>query len=449
MDTLATLLDLGRRARQIRQARELGFLLVNDTHAFAQYRQAVLWLADEGVYALSGVVQPEANAPYMLWVQTLCKQLVSQGGEPARTLVAHDVSPELSEQWADWWPAHALWLAFSRADGGGIAGGLLLIRDEPWSTSEMALIFEWVQTWHHAFQVLHQPRLSSWHAIKSRVRDMFSFKEGQRWWRQPVYVWGTALTLLLLMPVRLSVLAPGELVPANPVSVRAPLEGVLDTFHVQPNQQVSKGQLLFGFDEKLIQSRIDVAVQALATAETDYRQTTQQALTDVRYRPQLATLMGKIDEKRGEVNYLQYQLTRARVLAPQAGVVQFDDPSEWIGRPVAVGERIMRIAVPADTEVEAWLPLSDAIRLEKDAQIKLYLNASPLDPVEARMRYSAFDAVQRPDGIYAYRVRATLVEPTTHRVGLKGTAKLYGNWVPFGYWILRRPLALLRATVGY
>ena len=30
----------------------------------------------------------------------------------------------------------------------------------------------------------------------------------------------------------------------------------------------------------------------------------------------------------------------------------------------------------------------------------------------------------------------------------KGTAKVYGGWVPLAYWVLRRPLAAVRSTLG-
>jgi len=108
----------------------------------------------------------------------------------------------------------------------------------------------------------------------------------------------------------------------------------------------------------------------------------------------------------------------------------------------------MRIAAPKDIEVEAWLPLADAIALPPGAPVDLYLNASPFSSVSATLRYMAHDAVQRPDGSYAYRVRATLAQPTDHRVGLKGTAKLHGPRVPLIYWVLRRPLASFRAALG-
>jgi hypothetical protein len=109
----------------------------------------------------------------------------------------------------------------------------------------------------------------------------------------------------------------------------------------------------------------------------------------------------------------------------------------------------MRVAAPDDVEVEAWLALGDAIPLPVGAPVSLYLNASPLFSVPAQVRYVAHDAIQRPDGSYAYRVRAALDGKTTHRVGLKGTAKLSGSWVPLIYWIVRRPIAAIRQIIGW
>ena len=448
---LAALLDLSQRARRAGSARELGFLLVNDTLELALYRQAALWLPNEGLYTLSGLVQVEANAPYALWLDQVCAHLALQPDALTRTLTAADLPPELSMHWAEWWPNQALWLALpaeSAHPDKGQACGLLLVGDMPWPLETQALLREWVDTWWHAFRALYRPQRWSWRALSRGVRTGLTPKPGRSWWRQPRWQWSALALVVMVLPVRLTVLAPGELVPAHPVVIRAPLDGVVDVFHVQPNQRVVKDQPLFGFDEALIQSRLEVANQTLVTAQAEYRQTSQQALTDAKFRPQLTVLTGKIDEKRTEVDFLKEQLSRARVLAPRDGVALFDDPTEWIGRPVAVGERIMRIAAPKDIEVEAWLPLADAIALPPGAPVDLYLNASPLSSVSATLRYMAHDAVQRADGSYAYRVRATLAAPTDHRVGLKGTAKLHGPRVPLIYWVLRRPLASFRAALG-
>ena len=448
---LAKLLDLSQRARSAGSARELGFLLVNDTLELALYRQAALWLPNEGLYALSGLVQVEANAPYALWLDQVCAHLALQPDALTSTLTAVDLPPDLSVQWAEWWPNHAMWLALppeSAHPNKGQACGLLLVGDMPCPLETQALLREWVDTWWHAFRALYRPQRWSWRALSRGVRTGLTPKPGRSWWRQPRWQWSALALVVMVLPVRLTVLAPGELVPAHPVVIRAPLDGVVDVFHVQPNQRVKKDQPLFGFDEALIQSRLEVANQTLVTAEAEYRQTSQQSLTDVKFRPQLTVLTGKIDEKRTEVDFLKQQLSRARVLAPRDGVALFDDPTEWIGRPVAVGERIMRIAAPKDIEVEAWLPLADAIALPPGAPVDLYLNASPLSSVSATLRYMAHDAVQRADGSYAYRVRASLAAPTDHRVGLKGTAKLHGPRVPLIYWVLRRPLASFRGALG-
>ncbi|MNF67706.1 hypothetical protein D3C85_617480 [compost metagenome] len=444
---LAVLLELGRRVRHAASVRELEFIAVNDSHQLVPYRQAALWSSRQGIASLSGVIQVEANVPYAQWLAKACRHLADNAPAVARVDAASLPEP-LGTEWAEWLPRHALWLGLADdSDEGGRApadGGLLLARDLPWTDREQALLAEWADIWRHAWQSRQVPARWPWGRHKAQVAEA-----RRRWWRSTPLRWTLAGVLIAMLPVRLSVLAPGELVPAHPAVIRAPLEGVIDTFHVQPNQEVNQGQPLFGFDEALIQSRLEVARQALATAETEYRQTMQQALLDPKSKAQLAVLTGKIEEKRTEVVFITDQLSRARVLAPRDGIALFDDPSEWIGRPVTVGERIMRIATPGDVEVEAWVPLADAIPLEEAAALSLYLNASPLDPVQANLRYLAHDAVQRPDGSYAYRLRARLAEPTGHRVGLKGSAKLRGRWVPLAYWMLRRPLASIRTTIGW
>lgn len=439
-DRLGALWALLRRAREAASARELGFVLVNDTLSLAPYRQAAFCLAGDGAYALSGVVQIEANAPYAQWLQHLTRHVLAHPVSSAGFTSA-DIPPELAAQWGDWWPAHALWLP-------GAGGGVFFVRETPWGEAEVSALTEWVGAWSATFELRHRAASISVRTVGARVVGWWGYREGQPWWRQPRWRWVLAVCVVLAIPVRLAVLAPGELVPARPAVVRSPLDGVIEQFQVQPNQAVREGQPLFKFDEALIRSRLEVAQQALATAQTDYRQSQQMALSDPKARSQLAPLLGKIEERRAEVSLVSEQLTRSRVVAPQDGVVLMDDATEWIGKPVTTGERILRIAALDDREVEVWLPLADAIVLAPGAEITLYLNANPLSPLRAQLRYMAHDAQARPDGQFAYRVRATLVEDTEHRVGLKGTAKLNGGWVPLAYWMLRRPWAALRGYLG-
>jgi multidrug resistance efflux pump len=444
---LIRLLDLARRARDAESVDVLAFLAVNETHALIPYRQAALWFSAGGIKTLSGVVQTEANAPYVQWLNRVCKILHARGGGLCR-ISASELPAALTGEWSEWLPEFGLWLPFAGNVEHQNEGGLLFAGDHPWHDDELILLQEWGGTWHHAWCAHHEPVHWSRRNIVKWITGWLANRPELPYWKRPRLRLLAAIVVLMIFPVRLTVLAPGELVPTNPAAIRAPIDGVIGQFHVSPNQLVKAGQILFGFDEAALNARLDVATQVLSTAETEYRQFAQQALSDSKSKAQLAVLLGKIEEKRVEANYVREQLQRSRVVAPQDGIALFDDPTEWIGKPVQTGERVMRIAAPDEVEVEAWLPLGDAIPLKDGAEVSLYLASNPFSHLSARVRYMAHDAVPRPNAIYAYRVRAILEGHTDQRIGLKGTAKLYGDWVPFGYWMLRRPLATIRQTLG-
>ncbi|MEG2046257.1 MAG: HlyD family efflux transporter periplasmic adaptor subunit [Comamonas sp.] len=443
------LLELGHRARQAQTVQELEFLLVNDTRLLLPYRQAVWWTQEGGVQALSGVVQPDRNAPYAQWVAQVCRHLAQQRTQLG-VFTASDLPPDVAAQWSQWWPAHAVWLPVSQtapgsANAEAAPAGLLLAGAEPFSADRLPVLGEWGGMWSHAWQALQRRRMASPRQWWASMRQQ---QAHAAWWRRPALWAVAAVVALAVWPVHLTVLAPGELVAAQPAVLRAPMDGVVEQIHVQPNEMVKQGQLLFSLDGAQIASRLEVSEQALQTAEAEYRQFAQLALGDMRSKSQLAALAGKIGERRAEQAFLTEQRQRAQVLAPRDGMVLFDAPSEWIGKPVQTGERVMRIAQPDAVEVEAWLPMGDAIPLQAGAPVQLYLAADPLAAVQAQVRYVAYDAVARPDGAYAYRVRAELLQPGKLRIGLKGTAKLQGEKVSLAYWMVRKPWASIRQWVA-
>jgi hypothetical protein len=447
---LAVLVHLGRRVRHAQDQNELNFILANETHALLPYRQSVLWLRGKGISTLSGVVAPEANAPYVQWLKGLFQAMPNLDAtletDQQPQLLRPEMFPEaIRAEWQQWLPDEVLALTLGRFND--FPGGLLLLgRDHPWQESEIPLLLEWTETWTHAM------------AERSRRPGLSLFPSSKA---QPSALWRTGLKYGLIafcigaffIPVHLSVLAPAELVPLNPSVIRAPMDGVVDKILVQPNQHVTTGEGLFEFDRTVLANKLEVAQGALTTTQAEYRQRSQRALFEAESKSQLAVLQGQIAEKEAEVTFLKALNERALVHSPIDGLALFGDPTEWVGRPVVTGEKVMMVADEYATEVEAWLSPTDAISLPSGARVRLYLNADPLRPLQASLRYLAHEAIQRPDGNYAYRVRATL-EPLSEenrdqaRVGLKGTAKLEGEKVSLAYWVLRRPLAGARAWLG-
>ena len=49
-----------------------------------------------------------------------------------------------------------------------------------------------------------------------------------------------------------------------------------------------------------------------------------------------------------------------------------------------------------------------------------------------------------PEGIMAYRFRARFDAAATPRLGLRGSAKIYGPQRSLAIWLLRRPIATIR-----
>jgi multidrug resistance efflux pump len=440
----SVLLSLIKRAQQAASRAELQYAAVNETHQLAPFRQAALWLNGEGVVALSGVVSPEANAPYTRYLDQLLRRLFDgPGGPQARVVRPADLSAEQQAQWGEWLPEQGLLVGLPAS--GDFRGGLLLLaRDEPWTPGGVAALQDWGETLAHAMARFRRRWFGG-----DRVHNASGASAVRRLLGSRV-LWGLVLvSLLMLLPVRLTVLAPAELVPRDPAVVRSPLDGVVERVLVEPNERVLAGQPLFEFDRVGVRNRLQIARRALEVIDAEYRQKAQLALLREDGKSALALLQAKKAEQEAEIAYLQIVEERGMVGAPVDGVVMFDDPSEWIGRPTLTGERVMLVADERKAEVEAWLSLADAIPLAPGARVAVYLNADPLTPVAATLRYIAYQASERPDGTFAYRVRAGLDELQAElRIGLKGTAKLEGESVTLAYWLLRRPLAAARAWLG-
>lgn len=422
-DALVAWLDLEHRILKATRPVETAFAAVNLAHTLVPYRQAALWNATSGVVALSGTASVEAGSPYVLWLSQVFRHANSTA---PIILTAADLPNILAEQWGEWLPAQAAMFPIGTET-------LLFARDEGFQDDELGLLERLADLVGLSRRALTPKKLS------------LKLPKGKkaRWI-------AAAIVLAALFPVTGSVLAPADAVPAHPILIRAPLDGVIDRIAVKPNDLVAEGQVLFELDATTLSGRLDVARQALATAEAEYRQAAQAMVFDSKAKAQVAILAGKTEEKAAEMRLLDSQLARISVKAPKAGLAVFDDASDWIGKPVVVGEKVMALADETDTEVEAWIGISDVGEIRPGSKLTLFLNTQPLSPVKATIRSIAYEAAARPDASIAHRVRAALAEGEAKpRLGLKGTARIDGDTVPLIWWLFRRPLGTIRQFVGF
>jgi hypothetical protein len=428
---LTLLLQLERRARQA-HSKELPYVLVNETAELIPYRQAVLWCKDNAqIEAVSAVAKPESNSPYSLWLKPVLQHIAqSENALQIKPFTIKDFPTELSKDWAEWLPRHGLWMPLIAPTGYKYV--LALFREGDWQEAEIHLLSYLAEAYGHAISLTE--------AAKPAIPWVDRIKE-----KKSKIIIGTLVLLALFFPIRQSVLAEAEVIPQKPNLVRAPLEGIVETFYVKPNETVKVGQKLFSLDRTELRSRLEVTKEKRDSAQTDYQQTTQEAMMDPTVKFKLAGLKSKWDQESAEVDYVRTLLQRCDVNATIPGVTVFDDPNDWLGRPVKQGEKILAVADPKAVELEIRLPMEDLIVLEPGAEVLFFSNITPHKPLDASLNYFSYRATPTPADVMAYRLKASFVDNgNLPRLGYHGTAKLYGTRRPFILWLLRKPIQTLR-----
>ena len=425
--------------RRIRQAdpKELPFIFVNETIQFLPYRQAVFWdgWKQGRIGAFSGVSVLAQNAPYAIWIREFTEKLIDRATpEPVAFSMAQECGTQL--QWQTHVPAYGLWLPLMGPKSLTL-GGVLLFRETPFTEAETALGGFLSEGYGQALAL-----------AKADIASLRTRLSGLRR-KKAIQIALGVLVLICLIPLRQTVLAPAEVVSRRPHVIRAALEGVISKVHVQPNQVVAAGAPLFSTDDSQVLGRLNVARKNLEAIETEYRQIAQSALFDPKAKARAQVLKAQSDSRLAEVAYLETLLSRADVAAPIDGTVVFDDPHDWIGRPVALGQKVMLQVNPDELILDIRIPENEFIDVEPNAKVLFFPLVAPASPVAATVDFVSYQASATPKAGYAFVLRAQFTEKSDAiRLGRRGTAKLYGPRTIVLLEILRKPLHIARQWLG-
>lgn len=440
---LSTLLQLEKDIRHAGNIDKFNFLVVNDARRLIEFHQSILWKLEPparcSIQAVSGLAEIDRNAPYIIWLKKTFRHLLKQPDAGHAHTVSRDRLPaSLSDGWSEWSLGQCLWCPILNPDG-ELLGGLWLNRKREWEAGEISLLEHLCDAYGHAWSALIGHEQSWRERLLQRIRT-----------RKIRWSMAVIALALLFMPVHQTALAPAEVLAYQPEIVSAPLDGVIKTFHVMPNTPVMEGDLLFSMDDTTLRNRYEIAEKALSVVEANYMRAAQKAFTDEESKAELALLNARVEEKSAEVRYTAELLERIHVRAEHDGIAVFSDANDWLGKPVVVGEKVLTLANPENAELQIQLPVDDAINLEPGARVRMFLNIDPANPLDAHLRQTSYEAEVTPDDILAFRLKASFDEGTPlPRIGLQGTAKVYGDKVPLFYYLLRRPISALRQTFGF
>lgn len=433
-------LQLERTARHAASLETLFFSIVNETRHLLEYRQAVLAIAKEGkqmeVETVSGVAVLDRKAPFIQWM----KKAMTVQAKREDCAKPHGVDPatlpeNLRNSWSEWNAPFVLWCPLITARGSTL-GALWLVRDKPWQESETLLLEQLADSYAHAWAALQDQR---------QTFAVVQVRRGLRWLLLLVL-----LVIILALPVQQSVLAPAEVVAHKPDVVAASMDGVIKTFAIFANKPVKKGDVLFRFDDTDLRSSMEVSERTLGIARAEYSQASQGQYNDPKAKARMAALQAQVAMREAELEFARRRLAKVSVRAERDGLAVLADPQMWIGRPVQTGERILEIADPNRVELRAFLAVQDLITLPANTKMQLFLDIDPLQAHFAHLTEAGYEAEVSAEGLLSYRLTGTFADNSTpFRIGLRGTVKIYGQSVPLAMYLFRRPLSVLRQTLGF
>lgn len=445
-EAVAALLKLEQQLRRAESPAQLYYSIVNETHECVPYTQAVLLTGSDlrqlQVVAASDIPTVDYTSPFIAWLERLAKHRATHAQASAmQSLGLEDIDPALREDWQEMCPPEMLWLPLRlAAEQERPVGVLLLFRSESWPEAEQAVLTHLAGTMAHALFALERRQWFS--QLPHRLR-------------QRKFTLGAGLLIFtsLFLPVRLSALAPVEVIARDPLVIAAPLNGAVKGVEVMPNQAVKQGDLLVRFDDTELSSELEVAQQNLLVAQAELRTAQQVSFLDSRQKARLAELESRVRLQEAEQAFVRSRFDKARVLAPAPGIAVLGDPNEWQGRPVSIGERILLLADPNSIELQIMLPVRDAIALGDDAAVTVFFDHDPLNAWPAVVQHAEYQPQLTPDDLLAYRLIASLegrpVKAATPRIGTRGTARVYGDSVSLFFYLFRRPITSLRQWLGW
>lgn len=443
MDAMGVFVGLEMEARQCRDVESLRFAIVNSTRKLAGFDEAYLAEPKAGggwnIAAASGVHGVDRHAPLIrfmeAWTAKTAAAEAGALGEPKFFNLQSDAE-RYGLDAADGSMPYAFWLPIRKQDGEVLAA-LIAVKKEPWRPQIVSLLIPLAGAYGHAWQALTpaavMPARRVYQAVsKARLAIAAS----------------VLMVIAGFIPVPMSALAPAEVVAREPRLVTAPIDGVVEDILVAPGSMVAKDTPLVKFADVNLRNSHELAKRNKAVAQAKYFKAIQTATSAQKDVADVAIAKAELDVAVSDLSYAEEMLSRTVVKAQSAGLVIYSSKSDWIGRPVKTGERIMEIGNPENTELRMEVPVSDAITLSEGGSVALFLDGDPLTAIRAKISRANYRPAPNAESALVYKVHASFDDGQPRRIGLRGVARVSSHDVPLAFYLFRRPIASLRQRFG-
>ena len=436
---IARLISLEKKTREAKSKDELNFLVVNETREIIDYTTSFLLLKSATdkfhINAISDIASIDRTAPLVTFVESVINHKTKKDLKEIESIDLEQFSKKIKKQKPKNIPQYLLCIPIFSPQR-GLQGYLLLARNKNFNDNENELVQHLSRTYGHAYNTF----LTNF-SIKNFLKKNFTGKK--RW------ITISVIILIFLFPVRMTSTAPVEVVAKNPFLITSPFDGVVKKIIANNNDQTKPGDLLVLLEDIDLSNEFNLAKQSLQVAEKELLRTRQSSFTDNEQKSRLAELIAQVDLKRVELKSAERKLKNSKIYSEKKGVVIVDRKSDWQGKPVAVGEKILTIADPNNIEFLIWLPVKDSIVINQDANTNIFLDINPMSSYKGNIVRSTYEPELSPEEVLSYKLISSFKgNRDTPRIGLRGTAKVYGNRTILFYYLFRKPITFIRQLIG-
>ena len=436
---IARLITLEKKFRMSETETELEFTCVNELRSIIDYNFLFLLTKSNlnklKVKAISDISVVDRTAPAVTFIETLIKKDLIQSDEISE-LSLKDLENETDIVLPENFPNEFITVPLTSPTRGNI-GYWVMVRSERTTNTEKELLLHISETFSHALS-----SFTSKNSIMSFFQKVFTG------WVKWLVI--TAIAAAMFIPINMSALAPVEVIAKDPSIITSPVNGVIEKVLVNTNDPVSVGDDLVKLDDLNFKNNYEISLQELEVAEAELLRVKQSSFTNPDDKAKLVELSTEVGLKKKEAAYAKEQLNYSVITAETRGVAVVEDSIDWQGRPVRIGEKILTIADPNQVEFLIFLPTKDSLLIQESAEVKVFLDSDPLNSLDAEVIRTSYKPELTPENILAYRIYARIEDVAQNpRIGLRGTAKIYGEKTSLFYYFFRVPINLTRQFVGF
>ena len=434
---IARLIGLEKKTREAKTQDELNFVVANETRQIIDFVNSFLLLKAPTdkflVKATSDLATVDRTAPLITYVENI----VNNSGinlKEIQNLEPDKVSKKLKVKKPKNIPENFLFIPILSPQK-GLQGYLLLSRNEKFIENEIELSRHLSVTYGHAFNTF---------LTDFSIKNFFKkYLFGSRSW-----IVILAIIFISIIPIKITSTAPVEVVPKNPILITSPFDGVVKNIVANNNDKVNSGDLLVLLEDTDLLNNYNLAKQSLQVSEKELLRSRQSSFTDNEEKARLAELVAQVELKKAEVESNGEKLKNTKLYASQNGIAIIDQKNEWQGRPVSVGEKIMTVANQDKVEFLVWLPVKDSLIIRENSDVKVFLDINPIKPLEGKLLRASYEPSLSPEEVLSYKIGVSYEGEVPPRIGLRGTAKIYGSKVTLFYYLFRKPITFVRQLIG-